>query len=681
MRASSVLFTAVAVVTIALIAACNGDSLLKAPPESQPPPAPPTTLQPATRLVVIDSTHLPFAGTAADRAAGHYAFHIMETVPTIHVGDYVAGRQGGLFLGRVISVSQIGSRLILDLAAAAWRDVLQPFKVHIPFTPGAGSAMSPYGLVRWGPWRAVGVSQPGPGPTSPTAPAVPFRTPNGAPANADDFDPVHFLLDNFDLCAGSDPVTVCGNITAKVITADFALTGGVDVGADVDFTKVTLSVHADINEQLNSTLDFQLTGHGSVGIDIPIPGAGFERAFTVGVFSGKIKAGFIIGVEGEITQITVEPHVQVSDTVTMGGSASSGSGFSFHYAGAGHFDAGVKVIDLGDLGVKLSVGPKFEVKLDIGDGGFDLGAGADGFEHGTVNLAGLLGVENWHFHADAGTEAELEGAVEVPVLNNLKLGGKETFPGPGINLLDLWGTGDLNLTTRTTGSDIFPGQIYTTNVARSTPTDPPPWFAALSSTLGVNDSHLFVGGLLCRQFFQGAPLIPPFVEAPQDCDLVATAHTVGLTGLAWNCSAAQALPVQVQVRPRNPFDFFARLTSVTLDAVCRSAYAVVRDRVDALLASGGIDRDGIATALNAKLTAAETARDAGDVAAADTAIQDLLNQLRAQDGKHITTAADAELRALALLLRQCYETIVPTCSAVPALAPVARREGTSGSSN
>jgi hypothetical protein len=245
----------------------------------------------------------------------------------------------------------------------------------------------------------------------------------------------------------------------------------------------------------------------------------------------------------------------------------------------------------------------------------------------------------------------------------------------------LWGTGDLNLTTRTTGSDIFPGQIYTTNVARSTPTDPPPWFAALSSTLGVNDSHLFVGGLLCRQFFQGAPLIPPFVEAPQDCDLVATAHTVGLTGLAWNCSAAQALPVQVQVRPRNPFDFFARLTSVTLDAVCRSAYAVVRDRVDALLASGGIDRDGIATALNAKLTAAETARDAGDVAAADTAIQDLLNQLRAQDGKHITTAADGELRALALLLRQCYETIVPTCSAVPALAPVARREGTSGSSN
>src|SRR2546421_636147 len=44
----------------ALIAACNGDSLLKAPQEPQPPPS---TLQPSVRLVVIDSTQLPFAGT------------------------------------------------------------------------------------------------------------------------------------------------------------------------------------------------------------------------------------------------------------------------------------------------------------------------------------------------------------------------------------------------------------------------------------------------------------------------------------------------------------------------------------------------------------------------------------------------------------------------------------------
>ena len=600
---------------------------MTAPSEPQTP-AP--ALQPTTRLVVIDSTRLPFAGTAADRAAGHYGFQVLGTVPAIAPGDYVAGKQGGLFLGRVVSVSQSPGLLVLELAAAAWRDVFQPFKVHIPFTPGAGSAPSPYGLVRWGPWHMVQASRPAQRPT-PRA-AMAFRTPGGTLADPQDFNPVSFLLDNFDLCAASGVVTGCANITAKVIDAQFSFTGGADVSADVDFTKFTLTVGATVNEQLNTALDFQLTGSGSVAVDVPIPDAGFVREFTVGAFSGKIEVGFIIGVEGDITGTTVEPHVQVSDTVTTGGSVSTSSGFSFQYAGAGHFDAGVKVIDLGELGVKLSVGPKVEVKLDIGDGGFDLGAGADGFEQSTVNLAGLLGFENWHFHADAGTEAALEGALKVPIFNDLNLGGTETFPGPGINLLDLWGTGDLSVASSTTGSDILPSQTYTTTVARANPTEPPPWFAVLSSPLGVNDSHLFEGGILCRQFFAGAPLIPPFVEAPQDCDLVATAHTVDLTGLAWNCSAAEAIPAAVHVRPRNPFDIGSRLTSLTLSVLCRSAYAIVRDRVAALLASGAINLAGIATALEAKLTAAAT-----------------------------------ELQALATLLRDGYETVMPTCSTVPAV--------------
>ncbi len=663
MRTSSSIVVAASVV----IAACTGDAIVTAPSEPQTPG---TALQPTIRLVVIDSTHLPFAGTAADRAAGHYAFQIQGTVPAISPGDYVAGKQGGLWLGRVISLSRSADLLQFELGPATWRDVYPPFKVHIPFTSGAGSAPSPYGPVRWGPWRMVRPSQPARGATPPAT--MRFRTPSGALANPDDFDPVSFLLDNFDLCAASGVVTGCANITAKVIAAQFSLTGGVDVGLNLDVPNLSLDAFATLNEQLNTSLDFQLTGNGSVGVDVPIPPS-VERPFTVGAISGKIEIGFFIGVEGEITGTTVEPHVQVSDTIMTGAtfSTSNDPPFNFQFNGAGHFDAGVKVIDLGELGVKLSIGPKVEVKFDIGDGGFDLEAGADGFEHNTINLAGLLGFENWHFHADAGTEATLTGLIKVPLFNDLNIGGMETFPGPGINLLDLWGTGDLNLASNTTGTDIFAGQLYPTTVARTTPTDPPPWFAVLTATLGANDSHLFVGGFLCRQFFAGAPLIPPFIEAPQDCDLVATTHTVGLTGIAWNCSAAQALPAQVQLRPRNPFDFFSRLTSLTLAVVCRSAYAVVRDRVAALRASGAINSDGVANALTVKLTAAETARDAGDVAGADAAIQDLMNQLRAQSGKHIATAAAAELQALATLLRDCYETVVPTCSTAPGAAAVA----------
>src|SRR5260370_624846 len=136
---------------------------------------------------------------------------------------------------------------------------------------------------------------------------------SGRPASADDFDPVGFLLDNFDLCAASGVVTGCANITAKVLNANFSLTGGVDVGADIDVFHLTLDAHATINEQLSTALDFQLTGNGSVSVDVPIPGAGFERAFTVGAFSGKIELGFIISVEGGITGTTGQQHAHGSD--------------------------------------------------------------------------------------------------------------------------------------------------------------------------------------------------------------------------------------------------------------------------------------------------------------------------------------------------------------------------------
>ena len=665
--------SSLAVAVIALTAACNRDSTLTAPLG----PATPQTaaLSPAFRLVAIDSAALPFAGTAAERAAGHYAFQVVDTAPALAPGDYVVAQQGGRFLGRVDALSRSGNRLTLELAPAAWHDVYQPLKIRIPFTPGAGSAPSPYGTVRWGPWRQA--SRRGLGPQAARL-AAPLRTSAGTVIDPTDFNPLDFLLSSpVDLCAqvSIGVVTGCSSITAKLIAAHFSLTGGVDVSINLDIPHASLAASATVNQQLATDADFQLTGNGSVEVDVPIPDAGFARDFTVGPYSGKIEVGIIVGVTGSVTGTTIEPHVAIADTASSGASVSTSTGkFDFNFSGVGHFDAGAKVVDLGTLGVKLAVGPKAEVSLDLGaGGGFDLGAGADGFAEATENLAGLFGLENWHVHVDVGTEGVVDGTVKVPLIN-VGINASHTFPGPGVNLLDLWGTGDLNVASSTTGSDIFPGQIYTTSVARTNPNDPPPWFAVLSSQLGVNDSHLFHGGVLCRQFFQGAPLIPPFIEAPQDCDLVATAHSVNLTGWAWNCSAAEALPAPVQVRPRNPFNT-SRLTSLTLGVVCRSAYAIVRDFVATLLATGAINRGGIATALDAKLNAAEMARLAGDPAGADSALVALANQLRAQNGKHITTAADAQLQAFDALLRACYETIVPTCSMVPAATSLAVRSG------
>src|SRR2546421_9602132 len=657
-------------VAIVLIAACNSDTLVTPPRETEPD----GSLQATKRVVVIDSTSLPFAGTAADRAAGHYVFAIKGSVPAIAAGDYLAGRQGGLFLGSVLSVKRDRDRLAVELAPAAVEEVFRAFDVHIPFAGGAGSAQSSYGLVRWGAWQlapATAGAQPSASSRA-SSPRVtmPFHTSRGTLASADNFDPFNFLLDNFDLCAASEVIEGCGNISAKIVNATFSLTGDLDVGVDISLSGA--DIHAIVNENFDAGVVFELAGHGSVGVDVPIPEVSFVRPFKVGdIWSGVIEMGVFAQVEGNITGTTVQPYVAIGGSNSIGARASTDNGFEFVYDPEPRFDAGVKVIDLGDLGVKLGVGPVFKVKIEFPDGpGFTLDLRGSRYAEASENLPGLLGLENWHFHFAVGEEAQASGVLDVPFFG-WKLGGQVTFPVSHSDLVDMWGTGDLLVVSSTTGKDIFPGQLYQTGVTRTVPSETPAWYAVYSRTLGVNDYQLLRGGLLCGEYLAGAPLIGPFIGGPRDCDIVATSHAVGLTGWAWNCSAGEALPAQVHVRPRNPFDFSERITRVVLDVVCRSAYAVVRDRVWALRAAGAIDLDGIATALSAKLTAAEMARDVGDVAGADSAIQDLMNQLRAQNGKHITLAADAELQGLALLLRTCYETVVPTCSTLtvpPAVA-------------
>ena len=649
------------IAVVAVVAACSEGAQMTAP--APQPPAPPPALQPSMRLVVLDSTKVPFAGTAADRAAGHYVFRILGTAPTIQPGDYVAGKQGGLFLGRVRSVSSSGDRLTLEMAPAAWSEVLRAFDIHIPFTPGAGSASTPYGEVRWGPWYLVDRQGQRINVTAP----VPFRTGAGAHVDPLDFNPADFSLDDLDLCAIAG-IGTC-EISAHVLDAHFSLTGDIEAGGDFSPGSIippelpSLSVHAAVSQQLDAGLDVRLSGTGHVDVEVPLA-VGFSRDFSCCDFiSGSVSVGLILGVKAN-AEGTIQPHAEVSDAVTTGASFSTDNGLDFTFHAEGAFDAGAKVLELGDVGLKVSVGPKAEVSLDILGGGFSLGAGADGFIEGSENRQGPLDNQNWHVLVDVGTEAFLEGGVHVPLID-VDVSDSRTFTGPGIDLVELWGTGDLNVTTNTTGPDVFPGQIYGVSVVRANPTDPPPWPVVLASNLGVNASHLFSGGGLCHEFFPGAPVLLPFIPVgPQDCDLVGTGHAVNLTNIAWNCGAAEALPAAVQVMFRNPFDASARLTNRTIGVICRSALAVVRDRIDALVASGGIDFN-IANALKVKLTSAETARDAGDAVTAANAMNAFSNQVRAQAGKHITAATAAELEAFEALLEQCYLTLVPTCSSVP----------------
>ena len=117
---------------------------------------------------------------------------------------------------------------------------------------------------------------------------MPFHTSRGTLASADNFHPFNFLLDNFDLCAASEVIEGCGNISAKIVNATFSLTGDLDVGVDISLSGA--DIHAIVNENFDAGVVFELAGHGSVGVDVPIPEVSFVRPFKVGdIWSGVLE--------------------------------------------------------------------------------------------------------------------------------------------------------------------------------------------------------------------------------------------------------------------------------------------------------------------------------------------------------------------------------------------------------
>ena len=637
--------------------ACSSDSQRL----TAPPTAGPNASQSAVRYLILDTTQLSYLSTVSDRSTGRYVFRVLGTVPTIEVGNYVAGKQGGLFMGRVLSMSQSLDMVTLELARATWSEVLKPYSLHVPFTPGAGSAPTPYGQVRWEPWRLVDRQ------------GNPLRTPRflktgeGLVANATNFDPRDFSLEDVDICdiAG---IGTC-HISGRIIHSHFSLDGSLDHDFDGDLGSIippeapSLSMTLSVSPEVEASLEFQLSGSGDIDADIPLV-FGISRNISIDTFfgdvTGSVSVGLILNIRATV-EGTIQPFVATSQDVTARVDASTDDGIDFHFSKHSQFDAGVKLVELGDVGLKVSVGPEISASLDFPGGDMGVSARADGFLEGTETRQGPDENRNWYVRTDAGIEASIEGHIEIGLFD-LDESAEKTFPGPELDLVELWGTGDLRITTGTTGADVYPGQIYNLAVGRAQPSQQPPWDDVLTASLGINASRQFAGGNLCRRFFGNTSIqFPGVPSGPQECSLVGTAHTVNLSGIAWNCAADEPLPALVQVRFRNPFDVAARLTTRTLGVVCRSAFAVVRDRIDTFLASDLIDHN-VANALQVKLTAAEQARDDGEAGRASQIMKAFAGLVAAQTGKHIRGDAGPELADFAALLVHCYLTLVPTCS-------------------
>ncbi|GAA4733423.1 hypothetical protein [Flavisolibacter ginsenosidimutans] len=90
----------------------------------------PTTLPPSNsdstlnkNVVIIDSTRLVLTSDTTQLNQGHLEFNIIGTAPKINVNDVLVGATSGGYIKRVSSVSQQGSKLIIESSQGTMEDV------------------------------------------------------------------------------------------------------------------------------------------------------------------------------------------------------------------------------------------------------------------------------------------------------------------------------------------------------------------------------------------------------------------------------------------------------------------------------------------------------------------------------------------------------------------------------
>jgi hypothetical protein len=99
--------------------------------------------------------------------------------------------------------------------------------------------------------------------------------------------------------------------------------------------------------------------------------------------------------------------------------------------------------------------------------------------------------------------------------------------------------------------------------------------------------------------------------------------------------------------------------SITTTVVVKATAAGIANVIAEFLRTGDIDNAGIAKALTSKLSMAEVLISKGDNRAASDVLCALLNELRAQGGKHIKTSAATVLATDTKALQSSLKC--PTC--------------------
>jgi hypothetical protein len=258
---------------------------------------------------------------------------------------------------------------------------------------------------------------------------------------------------SFPACLNFGPVSLCdASLSFEIISSHFNF--NVDIGGSIDFDAgcldptetlcspfrlPSLSASVQLDQSLDAGVVFQITGSGEIevsGIVLPLfPPIEFEISGT-GI-GGEISAGLKAGVTLNLEPTTVQFSFDVDESVTLGASASTSSGFDgIATVNSSNFDAGVQMIQLGQSCLKFFMGPEVALSIGLGEVEGEASAIIDGFIEGCLIPTNTPDCVKF----DATIDGGIEGGISAS-----------------------FGIGDLSV-----GGDLVEGEIFRENIATFT---------------------------------------------------------------------------------------------------------------------------------------------------------------------------------------------------------------------
>ncbi len=542
------------------------------------------------------------------------------------------------------SVSHIGDKFIIETHPADWGLVsdIGPLRVRIPMGRAAGSN----GAVSWGAMELVDAPE---GVYLKDLPSDMYA--RNPPDHDDIFGWLGLGFINHLFCLEGDTSEFCVGLKPEIIEGSCDISNGyadlvIDwkswdefceyVGPwpwnwDCDFNPLK-EIKVTVGFESTTELRIGLKGSAWVGVTAPLVTAGKSIRIGRGDYALEGELGLTLNLiaNAGIENVEVETGFTLETGMDVDVGWSEARSF-YDDSRDAHFDFEpfFEPKSAGNGFVSFGLEPEFGIRLDIFDDdvlSLEASVGVASYLKYQLDLDDPpSGCPNWHIANTGNLDLNFELKLEVADL--------AVDPSPGwvipliepIDIFQMWGTGDLLVNTQTNGVDLDPDG-YRVLVRRSDLEEDPLWEPAHELIMAAQDGQSLSGGN-CR--YRNPAFYDP--NGILDCDLVATQHDLVIDGIMWNC-AVEGYAARMRCLEAG------EQVAETFSVECVSAYAFLRDEVNAALLDGTVRNQGIARSILAKLFNAEKKRDHGDYQAAMNILSALDNYLAISAGQQVDAA-------------------------------------------